>query len=299
MNISAVLTPCSARKQKLPVRALDASRLIRGGQSEVGARWLAELEAVDRLTPSRDLYQGASFLRSRRVADTYGCPLFVVSAGLGLLAADTRVPAYDLTLSQSSLTRIQTRVIDHFDSGEWWRQIQLGPFATPLNEIAKGQGRILVALTKPYAKLIGAALTQLPATALQRLRIFGASLEKALPAALHEQVLPYDDRLSVLIPGTRLDFSSRALAHFAALAASQPLQCIEADAQLVLASLAPASEPQLTRRSRASDLEVLKHAQVLAQRGLPSARALRELRNGMGVACEQGRFKRLYKSIGA
>jgi hypothetical protein len=218
---------------------------------------------------------------------------------LGLVAGTTRVPAYDLTLSPSAPTRIQSRITDCFDAATWWQQIQSGRFASPLEAIATGQGRILMALTKPYAQLVGVALAQLSPAAIQRLRIFGARLERFLPTALHTQVMPYDARLDMMAPGTRLDFSSRALVHFAALAATQPLQGAAHDAALVRAALTPTPVPQRTLRPKASDEEVLRHIATFAQRGLPSTSALRELRECLGIACEQSRFRRLYKSVSA
>lgn len=299
MTISAVLTPCSARKQKLPVGALNASRQRIGAQSEVAHAWVTSLTFAEGQVAAQDLYQGASFSRLRRVAASFSCSLFVVSAGLGLVAGTTRVPAYDLTLSPSAPTRIQTRITDRFDAATWWQQIQSGRFASPLESIATGQGRILMALTKPYALLVGAALAQLPPTVIQRLRIFGTSLERFLSTALRTQVMPYDARLDVIAPGTRLDFSSRALAHFAALIATQPLQGAEDDAARVRAALEPTPMPQNALRPQASDEEVLRHIAAFVQRDLPSTSALRELRECLGIACEQSRFRRLYRSVSA
>ena len=299
MTVSAVVTPCSARKQKLPAHALDVSQYPVGTQAEVARAWIANLKSSAGQSAAQDLYRGASFSRLRRVAESVGAPLFVVSAGLGLVAGTTRVPAYDLTLSPSAPTRIQARISGRFDSTAWWQQIRSGRYAIPIETIASGQGRILVALTKPYAQLIGAALAQLPPAVIARIRIFGASFESSLPSTLHTQVMPYDARLDVLLPGTRLDFSSRALAHFAMLIAAQPMQDAAEDAAQIRATIASTPAPQSTLRPKASDEEVLKHIKAFVQRGVPLTRALRELREGLGIACEQSRFRRLYKSVRA
>lgn len=299
MAISAVLTPCSARKQKLPIGILDASRQRVGPQNEVVRAWITSLVSAKGQVPAQDLYQGASFSRLQRVAASFSCSLFVVSAGLGLVAGTTRVPAYDLTLSPSAPTRIQARITDRFDPAAWWQQIQTGRFASPLEAIATGQGRILIALTKPYAQLIGVALAQLSPAVIQRLRIFGSSLEHFLPTTLRAQIMPYDARLDVVAPGTCLDFSSRALTHFAALIATQSLQGAADDAARVCAALAPTPVPQSIRRPKASDEELLRRIAPFVQRGLPSTSALRELRKCFGIACEQSRFRRLYESVSA
>lgn len=299
MTISAVLAPCSAHKRKLPTHLLEAARLPAGTQSVVARGWLDNVSTADGQISARDLYQGVSFSRLRQVADLHGCPLFVVSAGLGLLKGSTLAPAYDLTLSPSAPSRIQLHITDRFDPAAWWQQMQTGRFASSIDVLAVGEGRILVALTKPYAQLVGTALAQLTREAIKRLRIFGMSLEKSLPYALHAQVMPYDARLDALVPGTRLDFPSRALAHFAALIAAHPLQDVAGDGALVRAALAPITRPVSAMRSKASDEELLRQISALAQHGLSTTRALRELRLNLGIACEHGRFRRLYTMVSA
>ena len=298
MTIDAVLTPCSARKQKLSGQVLDALQHPAGTQSEVARAWLAALNASKGQVKARDLYQGASFNRLRTVASSLGAPLFVISAGLGLVAGAALVPVYDLTLSPSAPTRIQSRIRDRFDPAAWWQQVQGGPFASPMSVITAGEGCILVALTKPYAQLVGPALAQLPARAIERLRIFGAT-DASLPAVLRPQVMPYDARLDVVSPGTRMDYPSRALAHFAKLVVAQPMQTAAADAALVSTALASTPAPPSSLRPKVSDDQLLEHIQKLVQRGVPPTRALRELRQEMGIACEQGRFRRLYTSVSA
>jgi hypothetical protein len=278
---------------------LEAAQLTPGRQSEVTRAWLERLAAAQGQIAAGDLYQGASFARIRKVAEAQTCPLFIASAGLGLLQDTTRVPAYDLTLSPSAPSRIQSRITDPFDPASWWTQMQGGRFASSVDALHAGQGRILVALSKPYAQLIGAALAQLPPAAIQRLRIFGAGIETALPAALRAQAMPYDARLDVLVPGTRLDFASRALAHFAALVTAQPLRDAKGDARLVQTALTPVTQLVSAIRPKATDEELLKHISALVKRGLRATAALRELRVSLGIACEQGRFRRLYNQVRA
>lgn len=299
MTISAVLTPCSARKRKLSSAPLDLVDLMSGPQDRVARQWLDQVGAAAGQVAAQDLYQGASFTRIRDVARAHASPLFVVSAGLGLVAGATQIPAYELTLSPSAPTRIQSRVTGRFEPADWWQHIQSGRFAAPMQALGAGDGRILIALTRPYAQLIGAALADSPAAVIARLRVFGSGLAPALPAALHAQLMPYDARLDALMPGTRLDFSSRALAHFAALIVDQPVGDLAQDAQRVRAALAPAVAPTNAMRPKASDEELVAHIGKLKREGLSKTSALRQLREGLGIACEQGRFRRLYNSVSA
>lgn len=222
-----------------------------------------------------------------------------MSAGLGLVADTASVPAYDLTLSPMAASMIQRRVRGTFDAPAWWKRMQAGPYANDLAMLSGGNGRILVALTQPYAALCGAALAQLPKEDIHRLRLFGGGLKAHLPATLHANILPYDARLDALVPGTRLNFAARALAHFATLLQDAPQDAIETDCARVERALASEIRPTSCVRTRATDDELLCRIGGFIRRGLSAPAALRELRSCAGVACEERRFRRLFQQARA
>lgn len=295
--VSAVVSPCSARKAKLSSSALCATSLPEGPQAKVGASWLKRLEKAPRsgrFTP-RELYVGVAIQRIQAAAERLTSPMFVISAGLGLIAGSARVPPYDLTLSPTAASPLSRHTVDTFQPAAWWALIQQGPFASPLSALAEDEGRVLIALTKPYASLVGEALATSPEDLRKRLRLFGAGLQQHLPTRLHDMVMPYDRRLDVLIPGTRYDFSARALDHFSRLIASTPMEDTSVDSQHVEQVLRHAAAPVSAKRPRASDEEIKRYIGTLLSRGLSSSKALFHLRNEHQVACEQSRFRRLYE----
>jgi hypothetical protein len=296
-GVSAIVVPCGARKEKLSA-LLHGGSVPRGSQAYVASEWTKRLRSASRLDfmSARDMYAGRTQTFARDVADTLGCRYFIASAGLGLVHGDTPIPGYDLTLSQTASRHLQSRVAGSaFDHAKWWRSMQAGPFATPMGELAGGRGRILIGLTQPYAALIGAALATMTASQRTRMRIFGFGVQACLPEVLHSQIVAYDARLDRVLPGTKRDGFLRALTHFAKLAIDSPLQGIAADQALVDASLSTIALPRPPIRQRVSDDTLLKYIRRYIRQGHATGTALRHLRRAAGVACEEGRFRRLYQ----
>ena len=297
LGVASIAVPCSARKEKLPAERLRASKLPRASQGVVTKVWLDRLEgaASSGGALASDLYAGRSFRRSRDIATILGCRFFVVSAGLGLLDASTLVPGYDLTLSATGSGALCGRLTHAPRSSEWWSSLEASPFASPLGKICAGRARILVSLTQPYAEMVGPSLAKLPAADRSRLRILGFGLKPCLPRELHQQLITYDDRLNQVIPGTRLDGASRALAHFAGLVAACPMTSAEADQGLVESALSTVELVVPASRKRVSDATIAKQIARFVRQGLSATNALKRLRSEAQVACEERRFRRLYE----
>ena len=244
------------------------------------------------------LYTGRGFGIAAGAAASVGARLYVLSAGLGLVSSDRQVPLYGLTVSPGHAESIAARVKGDFHSAAWFSALLKGPYSMQwADTFAKGRGRVLLALSRPYAEMIGSSLRALPPRSLARLRIFGASLSEFLPTEVHCAIMPYDARLDAITPGTRADFSQRALAHFIrAVACRVGDQDIEGDRDAVRRALARVTAPLRARRPRQTDEEILRliRKRLESQSGI--ARVLRALRDQDGVACEQSRFSRLYRA---
>ena len=263
----------------------------------VAKAWLGRLESA---APSAgviasELYAGRSFVRVRNVANDLGCRFFVVSAGLGLLDGATAVPSYDLTLSDTGDGALWQRLTHTPRPSEWWSSLEASPFASSLKGLCAGRARILVALTQPYAEMVGVSLARLPQADRSRLRILGFGLKPYLSPELHQQLITYDDRLNQHIPGTRLDGASRALAHFSGLVAACPMANAEADQRLVDAALSTVKLVAPASRKRVSDAALAKYVARFVRHGLSATTALKRLRSETQVACEERRFRRLYE----
>jgi hypothetical protein len=149
--------------------------------------------------------------------------------------------------------------------------------------------------------MVADAWARWPLERLNRLRIF--TLDPAsVPTQLRPFWMPYDERLDSAgrgYAGTRADFAQRALRHFV-----DHFVGIEGDAekhaQLVTERLAPLDLPVRPNRLRLSDqelIELIRREWSVA--GGRSSTMLPHLRRNLNVACEQGRFKDLFKRAAA
>ena len=159
------------------------------------------------------------------------------------------------------------------------------------------RGVVLIALTHPYARMLASEFDSLPDTAIGRLRILGLKLDSCLPTRLGPQVMPYDERLDSIMPGTRADFARRALMHFVTGASAMlPDATAAAHQDWVRKSLSKNLAPKRPKRPRLSDeaiVDVIKRRLPKTQR---IGQLLRLLRHQDGIACEQARFTRLFQA---
>jgi hypothetical protein len=269
-----------------------------GQQDPVQTAWIERTRTLPATATAGSLYAGRGFGLATQAAKLAEAEFYILSAGLGLVASDRQVPVYGLTISGRHAESVATRVEGEFDAAAWFSSLLSGPHSDQwADAMARGSGRVLIALTRPYAQMVGESLGKLGPQALARLRIFGASLAPALPAAVSPTLVPYDSRLDAILPGTRADFSQRALLHFVrSVALKGNVQDRDADHAAVEVALRGVATPERLRRPRRTDAEILQLilARLRSQSGI--ARILRALRDDEGVACEQARFSRLYKT---
>lgn len=291
-----VITICTSRKIARPQFGSTPVTLPIDSQDNVQAAWAERVQTLPTDTAAGVLYAGRGFGLAADAAKIARAKLYILSAGLGLVPADRLVPLYGLTVSAGHPESVAARVTGDFDAAAWFSGLLSSPLSDRwVDAIGPSSGRILIALTRPYAQMVGASLSALGPEALARLRIFGISLASALPAALHPALAPYDTRLDAILPGTRADFSQRALHHFVGLVAGESGQERDADYAAVVSVLGKVTAPERPRRPRRTDAEILKMISVRLQSQLGVARILRALRDEEGIACEQSRFSRLYR----
>jgi hypothetical protein len=294
---TTVITLCSHRKKVRASAAATPVFLSPNPQRVVQSAWLERIRTLPAETPARALYSGRGFGLALEAAQFAKAQLFIVSAGLGLVAADRKVPSYGLTVSSGHKDSVAGQVTGEFDPADWFSGLLASSFSTQwADAVGATSGRILVALTRPYAEMIGPSLSALGTQALARLRIFGTALAPALPTVLHAALAPYDKRLDAIFPGTRVDFSQRALVHFVRSIATEQNIDRAADFAAVESALAGVTPPERPSRPRCSDDEILGRILIRLQSQSGIARILRALRDEEGVACEQARFSRLYRT---
>ena len=296
--VAAVVTICTHRKRIRPPVTSTAVSLPSDSQAAVQSAWIGKIQTLPNEVSAGALYAGRGFGLAVEAARIAEANLYILSAGLGLVAAGQRVPVYGLTVSGGHAESVPGKIAGEFDSAAWFAGLLSGPHSKRWADAAgRGSGHLLVALTRPYADMVGKSLSELDPSILARLRIFGASLASALPEILLPALAPYDERLDAVLPGTRADFSQRALLHFVrTIVERQGEPDRSADFEAVEVALDDVMPPNRLHRPRRTDEEILHLilARLRSQSGI--ARVLRALRDEEGVACEQSRFSRLYRA---
>ena len=296
--ISALITNCSARKTAKSAAGLNFADLETGPQEDIARQWRAALERAPVVARAADLYCGRGIQRVHRLAERLGAPMFIASAGLGLVRDEERVPSYDLSVSASAPSAVQRRVAGGFSAKDWWVSLQQSRYAVPIREVlaeSASDGLILIALSSGYVPLLADQLHQLEPGQRERLRLFGA-VDSKYPPDLLPLLMPYDARLDALIRGSKVDFAQRAAEHFVVGCVSDqefPLG-LQQQRGWVEAKLAKVAVQSVTRRQTLADVEIRAIAAKLAAQGVRQTKALTILRRERGIACEQSRFRRLF-----
>lgn len=295
---TTVITICSNRKRAPIPPGLHAATLPAGSADEVAAAWAERLQDAAAVAAAREVYCGRAFREAEAAARACGAKLQVISAGLGLVSADTSIPAYGLTLSASQADGVLRKTSD--GPSAWWSALR---GASPYNEALRdNEGLILAALPAPYLAMVAAEWSRWPERRLDRLRLFCKERPQGHAAKLAAYWMPYDDRLEVSGPGyagTQTDFAQRALRHFVEqVGVSQ--RPPDEDAARVKGALVGLAAPEKPERTRLDDTAVTalihEHWEAVGGR---SGHMLRRLRRELGVACEQSRFKTLFHSVAA
>lgn len=263
-------------------------------------RWRSALASQATTLPAGSLYVGRSIKEARVVSNLLRADLYVVSAGLGLVAADSAVPAYDLSVTGAN-SRL-TGMLAHCGASvtDWWRELTAGHGVRWLLSCSPNM-LVLVALPADYLRLVQAEFENLSPVHASRLRVFTSLAGRRVLAHLPNlPVMPYDERLESLpgFAGTRSDFPQRALRHFVSQLAAQSLRPETAHRKVEMAMSSCTMREAVARR-RVTDAEVCD----LIRKGWDacggnSARLLRYLRDNEKVACEQGRFAELRRRVG-
>lgn len=298
-NKFIVVTNCTARKKT----GMPLVPFAPKGESirQVVEEWRTSLAAqASRLKAGR-MYVGRSILEARNVSQDIGAPLFIVSAGIGLVESDEPIPGYDISASGNVSELAVTLARLGVSKSDWWHLLASGKgIGWLLRE--NPEAIVLVSLPSEYLDMVLGELEALPSGDLARIRVFTSPAgRKKIGRVPGLPSLPYDERLESIpgYAGTRSDFPQRALKHFVAGLNGHVLPIDEAS-HLVAASLGGFACKALPQRRRLDDGEIRGLIrQAWDSVGGNSAKLLRHLRDTELVSCEQGRFTRLRRQVEA
>jgi hypothetical protein len=296
----AIITACTNGKHHDADMSTTARDLPYGSLGDVSAEWKSRLSFAPKVSVAQSLYSGRSFSLAVSATDCVKAKLYVVSAGLGFLRSDEPVPAYNLTVSPGSADC----VLDHLKPGasgaDWWQTLVVQDEVRAT--LRSTTGLILIAVGSAYLRMLEPALLGLPDETVERLRIFSGLASPRFSDRLLAQILPYDAKLDGAqssIRGTKIDFSSRALYHFATtVMTDQPHGSVASQAKQVESIMMTWTRPSVSSGARRSDADIKT---VLRQHwdrtGGSTTKLLRVLRDEFAIACEQKRFTRLAEEV--
>lgn len=298
-----VITSCTARKRSREPAVSGAQIRRASSVSELALSWVRLAQGWPAVSSASDLYGGRSFRDASAAADSCGGELFIVSAGFGLVASAAPLPNYALTIADGEGSIASTLAQFEASAADWWAALcaALGSPGALVQAIRRKEGAVaLLALPSTYLQMVAPELSDLTAHELARLRVFTSPAgARQLEPRLAECVLPYDDRLNDVKghAGTRTDFAQRALRHFVEVLHGHRLP-LRKGKTAVLRELALRKPPATKVRVRATDEEICTAIRSFSRSGSHSASTLlRRLRDERRIACEQGRFRNLWRQV--
>jgi hypothetical protein len=299
-----ILTNCTNRKKGLISHKLSTDNLSSGSIDAVTKQWINYLKKAQATEIAGNVYCGRGFKDANFSAELLNCPLYIVSAGLGIVESVCPIPVYNLTVISGTENSILNKLPKNSSAKDWWLNVtKNNPFGTSLGAVLKQHksGLILIALSKKYIEILSDELVNLSVREQKRLRFFG-KLKSILPATISKNWMPYDDRLDSAGPtykGIQSDFAQRSLHHFVTEILSKNKKgSLQTHHSMVLKSLHPFKKIETPKRLRLSDEEISKAILKSWKEGKgQSSKLLRIIRRERNIACEQSRFKNIYHSI--
>lgn len=297
---AAIVTNCTNRKAVTPPPSCVASRLRARTLEGFAHEWRRNLSEATERRPAGSLYLGRGFLEARNAWESArarfaSADFYIVSAGLGLVSAEQRAPAYSITASPSGPDSV-VRLLGLADATEWWGALTAG--RRGLAARFREADLVALALSTPYLHMLRDELRALTDEDLSRLRLITRADPSDVDPRLRPLWMPYDNRLNGAKspnPGTESDFAQRALRHFVEeILVRQQKANAETHAAAVKAALRPLSRPARRERARMSDEEIISLMRRIGSE-IGAARMLRVLRDEKNVACEQSRCSALFK----
>lgn len=272
---------------------------MRGSLVSIAKRWTRNVRKTPPVAQALDVYMGRGFTEAKRVSATLHAPLYIVSAGLGIVSASDAIPPYDLTVADgpNSLGPLLTRLGK--EPGDWWAALteSVGKHNAISALLEEHPGALaLFALPGSYISLIMRDLVALTKAQLGRMYIITSEHGRSLiPEHVRPIAPPYDERLEgSTYAGTRTDFPQRGLRHFVEVLAGHQLPA-DAAARSVANAMSKLHKPAAPVRERRTDEEILTLLRSNWDRfDGSSGRLLRFLRDEVLVSCEQSRFRDLW-----
>lgn len=270
--------------------------------------WLNKLSSQKGLCPAIDVYVGDHWTR---VVEVYNqnVPVWIISAGYGLISADEKICSYNATFSPNDANSVSK-----FYSGEslaeknrtWWKNIHPskseGPVdLTPIEKLyfKNKSDAFFIALPPNYLKVIEPELIKLMQSGLiTKNNTFIFSSKQNLDSSLENLFYQVKDDFCEQLGGSRISLNIRLVSYILKKVSTK--KSVVAQVKNFYNELLEGSKPaKRFDRMKMSDEKIIRfirdESMLIGYENASASRLLRILRD-KGMACEQSRFRTLFTS---
>ena len=300
VTIHVIITCSNQMSHPIPIQ-LQLGQVLGRSPTQRLHKWIARLSRTNCAPkiPARDLFAGEHWSVARKFHAMHrpgeDIRLWVCSAGYGLIPVDAPIMPYHATLTPGQADSVPGV------AASWWSALSdwQGPTPDRPRSIralvaADPTASFMFVLSKSYLRACGVDITAATAYIKDPNRLFIVSAGSEPQGDLAEFLVPADARLQAQMGGTRRALNARIGAHLLSTGVRSKDEATGRLERLL------AAQPPIPRynREKQSDDEILGFiAGRLAQAPSTSAsQLLREFRDA-GLACEQHRFTRLYRTL--
>jgi hypothetical protein len=296
-----VIITCSNQKSRPIPADLQLGQVSGRNAAERARKWITRLSQTGN-TPriaALNLYAGEHWSVARRYPALHepeeNIRLWACSAGYGLIPVEAPIMPYHATLTQGQADSVPG------DVASWWSLLSEWRGPSPLHPrsiralvAADPAAMFMFVLSKSYLRACGADITVACEYIAEPDRFLIVSAGARLQGDLAAFAVPADARLQAHFGGTRRALNARIGAHLLSTGIRSKKEATRNLARLL------AAQPPIPHynRKKQSDREILDiiAGRLTQEPAMSANRLLRELRNA-GLACEQHRFTRLYRSV--
>lgn len=291
-----LVTSCSARKRIAPATGCSIGEIRGESAGERLAEWTENLAKNLAVNPASELYAGDHWSVVSALGDRV--QLWIASAGQGLLQPSTPVVSYSATFARGQRDSVGA------NSAEWWAGLAewnqaSGREPASIAALAESspEAPLIVATGADYLKALRNDLLE------ARDRLADPELLSIVCAGtrrdpeLGPNLIPCDARLQQLLGGSRSSLNARIARYILEQFPAESLRAPELTAacEKLLAQLPDL--PRLERRRLHNDeIRAFISTQLDEFRRPTHTALLRKLRQS-GSACEESRFRRLFRQL--
>jgi hypothetical protein len=296
-----LITNCAATKRITAGEPV----LLRKWSGSVRQRfhwWRNAIEKQVPTTTARQCYGGDAW--SQAIATEKISPsrskLWVISAGLGLLSADEEISNYSATFVNNEPDSVAS---DLSGKADWWnllvewRRGLTGIGCITDLAVANPKSVFIVSVSSSYFSVIKDDLISARTALASPDQLLVISAGTRPVASLGDSLLPIDARFENLVGGARATLNARMLRHIVEENRQERISASKISVYLSAIATTLKSPRSFDRRSL-GDKEITAFIRKQL-RLVPrcNASALLRILRDQGMACEQKRFRRIYKTI--